>query len=231
ITCASDSYSTYTDADTFTCTRPSASGTDCLGGCEYVQECKYSSDATAECTDVIPDDSLNECIFNLFSDETHCTSDGLFSVASLKTLDTSEDSSYVLSCSSKTPSVTDITGLEHAGFITKIDLSDNDLSDVSLMFSLSNIESLDLSGNGNLASIPSLSLLTSLSVFNVSDTNISSSTGLSADPLPTSITELYASNTAIDNDTFTNHIATRMSNLQKLYLDGTLVNNIAGFSS
>ncbi|GKT30525.1 hypothetical protein ADUPG1_005531, partial [Aduncisulcus paluster] len=134
ITCASDSYSTYTDADTFTCTRPSASGTDCLGGCEYGQECKYSSDATAECTDVIPDDSLNECIFNLFSDETHCTSDGLFSVASLKTLDTSEDSSYVLSCSSKPPSVTDITGLEHAGFITKIDLSDNDLSDVSLMF-------------------------------------------------------------------------------------------------
>ncbi|GKT31601.1 hypothetical protein ADUPG1_005998, partial [Aduncisulcus paluster] len=56
VVCASDSYTSYTDASTFSCISPAnVDGTyGCSGGCEYGYECRYDSDSTSTlCQQVI----------------------------------------------------------------------------------------------------------------------------------------------------------------------------------
>ncbi|GKT37697.1 hypothetical protein ADUPG1_003635, partial [Aduncisulcus paluster] len=57
----SDSYYTYSDSDTFTCTRSA----DCSGGCEYGSECRVNSDGTHGCASVVPDVGLHGCVSDL----------------------------------------------------------------------------------------------------------------------------------------------------------------------
>ncbi|GKT14027.1 hypothetical protein ADUPG1_010393, partial [Aduncisulcus paluster] len=61
VTCMSDSYYTYFDSDTFTCTRSA----DCSGGCEYGSECRVNSDGTHGCASVVPDVGLHGCVSDL----------------------------------------------------------------------------------------------------------------------------------------------------------------------
>ncbi|GKT28660.1 hypothetical protein ADUPG1_000793, partial [Aduncisulcus paluster] len=103
VVCASDSYTSYTSAEDFSCTQPDSSTTNCFGGCEYGYECRYLGDevvgtvsySTGECQQVIVDENLHDCVADMFGtdangdpDYTHrtATSPSLFSVASLKTL-------------------------------------------------------------------------------------------------------------------------------------------------
>ncbi|GKT26979.1 Acidic leucine-rich nuclear phosphoprotein 32 like protein, partial [Aduncisulcus paluster] len=108
VVCASDSYTSYTDASTFACISPdNGDGTfGCSGGCEYGQECRYDSTSTStSCQQVIVDENLHACVADMFVDSvgdpayTHRTDStpSLFSVASLKTLESVDDGSGVYS--------------------------------------------------------------------------------------------------------------------------------------
>ncbi|GKT18565.1 hypothetical protein ADUPG1_011334, partial [Aduncisulcus paluster] len=228
--CASDSMTSYSDASTITCTRATNSSHSCIGGCAYGTECRSvsSTDPTAgECVEVLSDDVLHSCVSALFpSGSVHIdslVSPVLLSVASLKTLVSVDDGtgtiSPSLSCSGDT--ISDLAGIEHLTEITHIDLSSTDISDSShlgYLSTLSNIESLNLS-DCSFASLPDLHLLASLTMLDVSSTNISlpSATATSA-LLPANIVEFYASSTSIGNSGFSAHIASHLSKLTKLDL-------------
>ncbi|GKT33331.1 hypothetical protein ADUPG1_007277, partial [Aduncisulcus paluster] len=153
----------------------------------------------------------------------------------LKTLVSVDDGtgtiSPSLSCSGDT--ISDLAGIEHLTEITHIDLSSTDISDSShlgYLSTLSNIESLNLS-DCSFASLPDLHLLASLTMLDVSSTNISlpSATATSA-LLPANIVEFYASSTSIGNSGFSAHIASHLSKLTKLDLSNTSVTDITDLS-
>ncbi|GKT13627.1 Acidic leucine-rich nuclear phosphoprotein 32 like protein, partial [Aduncisulcus paluster] len=176
VVCASDSFTSYTSAEDFSCTSPdNGDGRfGCSGGCEYGYECRYDSTSTStSCQQVIVDENLHDCVADMFGtdsngnpDYTHrtATSPSLFSVASLKTLVSVDDGygvySPVLSCPSM--GITDLTGIEHITEITSFDLSLNNLNTAvspacldSLMH-LSHLLSLNLDSNSNITLLPDL---------------------------------------------------------------------------
>ncbi|GKT33340.1 hypothetical protein ADUPG1_002459, partial [Aduncisulcus paluster] len=126
VVCASDSYTSYTDASTFSCISPAnVDGTyGCSGGCEYGYECRYDSDSTSTlCQQVIVDENLHTYVADMFvdsednPDDTHRifaidSTPSLFSVASLRTLSAStlSNDGFALSNSDR---FTLLDGLEH----------------------------------------------------------------------------------------------------------------------
>ncbi|GKT13297.1 hypothetical protein ADUPG1_010242, partial [Aduncisulcus paluster] len=99
VTCMSDSYYTYFDSDTFTCTRSA----DCSGGCEYGSECRVNSDGTHGCASVVPDVGLHGCVSDLIdAADKVSVGDGTyaFGVSSLKSIPASSS----LTCSSSSVS-------------------------------------------------------------------------------------------------------------------------------
>ncbi|GKT35070.1 hypothetical protein ADUPG1_008303, partial [Aduncisulcus paluster] len=183
VVCASDSYTSYTDASTFACISPdNGDGTfGCSGGCEYGQECRYDSTLTStSCQQVIVNESLHACVADMFvdsdgnADYEHRTDStpSLFSVASLKTLESVDDGSGVYSpvLSCPTLHIVELTGIEHITKITGFDLSSNDLDTsastecLDSLMHLSALLSLDLSSNSNITTLPDLRGMSSLTV-------------------------------------------------------------------
>ncbi|GKT27374.1 hypothetical protein ADUPG1_013801, partial [Aduncisulcus paluster] len=187
--CASDSFAEYSDASTFSCTQTNDvdTATNCIGGCAYGQECRQvvlstvgSDLVSGQCVDVVVDPALHSCVADMFPsssphvltvyDSSSDSTSVLFSVASLKTLETvssepAGDPSPILSCSAQ--DVSDLSGIEHLEKVTNFDLSGNSLlsdgsSYVSLLSTLTNLEYLDLNSNLSLESIPDLHALTVL---------------------------------------------------------------------
>ncbi|GKT13721.1 hypothetical protein ADUPG1_010319, partial [Aduncisulcus paluster] len=161
VVCASDSYTSYTSAEDFTCTQPDSSTTNCSGGCEYGYECRYLGDevigddtfTTGECQQVIVDENLHHVIYGLFEgSDLHCdTTDQTFSVASLKTLISVEDEdgnvSPEINCNNLGDLVSNFSGIEHVGFITKMQFYHLDISatnDLEPLSTLSNLNYLFL---------------------------------------------------------------------------------------
>ncbi|GKT36236.1 hypothetical protein ADUPG1_009240, partial [Aduncisulcus paluster] len=140
-TCSRYSIATYTSATSFTCDTTYM----CSGGCSYGQECHLNaSKSNGECVDVIADYNLHSCVADLIgSNDKVNEGDGnyKFSVASLKSI-----TIPTLNCSSK--SVESISGLEHIGILSSLDLSSNStLSDVSVLSTLTNVTVIDMSDN------------------------------------------------------------------------------------
>ncbi|GKT27450.1 hypothetical protein ADUPG1_000045, partial [Aduncisulcus paluster] len=189
--CASNSFAKYSDASTFSCTQTNDvdTGTNCIGGCAYGQECRQvvlstvgSDLVSGECIDVVVDPALHSCVADMFPsssphvltvyDSSSDSTSVLFSVASLKTLETvssepAGDPSPILSCSAQ--DVSDLSGIEHIGGITIIDVSYNFLghntSNLFLLSNLSNLVEINLSGTdinviNSLSHIPKSSLTT-----------------------------------------------------------------------
>ncbi|GKT37338.1 hypothetical protein ADUPG1_010142, partial [Aduncisulcus paluster] len=157
VVCASDSYTSYTSAEDFSCISPgNDDGTfGCSGGCEYGQECRYDSTSTStSCQQVIVDDILHDVIYSLFGgSDLHCdTTDQTFSVASLKTLISAEDEDGNVSPEINTNYLEDLvssfSGIEHVGFITKMQfyhLYISETKDLEPLSTLSNLNYLFLS--------------------------------------------------------------------------------------
>ncbi|GKT28305.1 hypothetical protein ADUPG1_004895, partial [Aduncisulcus paluster] len=137
VVCASDSYTSYTDASTFACISPdNGDGTfGCSGGCEYGQECRYDSTSTStSCQQVIVDENLHACVADMFVDSvgdpayTHRTDStpSLFSVASLKTLvSVAINNQYYpqIQYNDSSLPIDDLSGIEHLGGIKLIGFS------------------------------------------------------------------------------------------------------------
>ncbi|GKT33094.1 hypothetical protein ADUPG1_007103, partial [Aduncisulcus paluster] len=215
VVCASDSYTSYTSAEDFTCIQTTSQTTNCSGGCEYGYECRYLGDevigddtfTTGECQQVIVDENLHGCVADMFVDSngdpdySHrtATSPSLFSVASLKTLVSVDDGYGVYSPELSCPSldITDLTGIEHITEITSFDLSLNRLNPStspkcldSLMY-LSNLLSLDLGSNFYISTLPNLTGMSSLTALRMKITLLNLPSETSQDPyLPPSLEEL-----------------------------------------
>ncbi|GKT28524.1 hypothetical protein ADUPG1_000703, partial [Aduncisulcus paluster] len=108
VVCASDSYITYSDASTFTCTQPTDPDINCAGGCEYGQECKNVDDDASQgyCADIITDSVLRECLYEYLDPVDTVQDLHVFSVVSLKYLPLEID------CSSR--AIVTLDGFEHA---------------------------------------------------------------------------------------------------------------------
>ncbi|GKT36570.1 hypothetical protein ADUPG1_009511, partial [Aduncisulcus paluster] len=140
VTCMSDSYYTYSDSDTFTCTRSA----DCSGGCGYGSECRANSDGTHSCASVVPDVALHGCVSDMIdAADKVAVGDGTyeFGVASLKNISASTS----LTCPSS--SVSSLAGLEHIGSMTAIDVSSNSIVDISPIILSSTLTSIDVHSN------------------------------------------------------------------------------------
>ncbi|GKT28348.1 hypothetical protein ADUPG1_000598, partial [Aduncisulcus paluster] len=140
VTCMSDSYYTYSDSDTFTCTRSA----DCSGGCGYGSECRANSDGTHSCASVVPDVALHGCVSDMIdAADKVAVGDGTyeFGVASLK----NTSASTSLTCPSS--SVSSLAGVEHIGSMTAIDVSSNSIADISPLTTLSALTSIDVHSN------------------------------------------------------------------------------------
>ncbi|GKT28189.1 hypothetical protein ADUPG1_000492, partial [Aduncisulcus paluster] len=209
VVCASDSFTSYTSAEDFTCTQPdSSSATNCSGGCEYGYECRNDPDLESiSCQQVTVDDYLHACVASMFVDEDgnpdyrHRTDStpSLFSVASLKTLESALDTgtdeySPILSCSNSTSPISVLSGLEHLVGISEFQLSNDGLTDTSELSSLSTLtllKRLDLSSNSSLSSLPDLSDV-SLAILNINATSIVlPDTSASTQLIPDSLVELH----------------------------------------
>ncbi|GKT28669.1 hypothetical protein ADUPG1_000799, partial [Aduncisulcus paluster] len=169
VTCMSDSYYTYFDSDTFTCTRSA----DCSGGCEYGSECRVNSDGTHGCASVVPDVGLHGCVSGLIdAADKVSVGDGTyaFGVSSLKSIPASSS----LTCSSS--SVSSLVGLEHVGTLSTVDLSSNSIVDISPLSTLTELITLNLSSNGiiDISSISTVPSLTSIDVHSnqISDVSV-----------------------------------------------------------
>ncbi|GKT20816.1 hypothetical protein ADUPG1_011762, partial [Aduncisulcus paluster] len=139
-TCMSDSYYTYSDSDTFTCTRSA----DCSGGCGYGSECHANSDGTHSCASIVPDVALHGCVSDMIdAADKVAVGDGTykFGVASLKNISASTS----LICPSS--SVSSLAGLEHIGSMTAINVSSNSIVDISPLTTLSALTSIDVHSN------------------------------------------------------------------------------------
>ncbi|GKT28826.1 hypothetical protein ADUPG1_000890, partial [Aduncisulcus paluster] len=184
VVCASDSFTTYTDASTFTCTQPESATTNCSGGCEYGYECRYlgdddNGDSEASCQPVIVDDNLRQYIAdNLINDSTHMDdSDSSiapkFSVASLRNISypavidyyTSEDSDKIQN----------VDGIEHLGSsLTNLILNFNLISDPSPLKTLTYLTNLSLMQNVDIDDMSFICSLTNLDSLNMNYTSCSS---------------------------------------------------------
>ncbi|GKT37195.1 hypothetical protein ADUPG1_010031, partial [Aduncisulcus paluster] len=229
ITCASDSYSTYTDADTFTCTRPLHILNNCIGGCEYGQECRndgFGLTTQGRCLDVISDENLHTCVGSLFFDKEHVVSSSVYSVASLKTLDTSIDSEVILSCSNQ--SVSSIIGIEHLGKVTNIDVSYNNIDDLEAISLLTYVEVLNLSGsdiNNDLFDeyIAGLSFITQLLL---ADTSVNDISTLPASQL-SSLTSLALGNNGRLSEEFIFTTLPSLIAIESLDLSGCYISDVS----
>ncbi|GKT13852.1 hypothetical protein ADUPG1_010351, partial [Aduncisulcus paluster] len=239
VVCASDSYTSYTSAVDFSCTQPDSSTMNCSGGCEYGYECRYLGDeviggvsyTTGECQQVIVDENLHDCVADMFgaNDYLHRTDStpSLFTVASLKTLagsfdNTSKEYSLSLTCSNVV--ISELSGIEHVGNVLEIILENTSLPNSSLsnISTLDNLESLNISYNSSLTSLPDFSGFP-LKYLDISSTNISlsSSTNVSS-LLPTSIRSLRMYDTPTDQAGFDIHVcADHLQNLKTLVIGNT----------
>ncbi|GKT23966.1 hypothetical protein ADUPG1_012596, partial [Aduncisulcus paluster] len=254
VVCASSTYTTYTtSAADFVCTQPTSLVTNCSGGCLYGQECRNLGEDEnglyeGECQQVIVDVNLHECVASMFNDIdgtdvfVHRTdaSPSLFSVASLKTLETleTENGFYpTLECGNYSDIIiSSIAGVEHLEKVSSIELpctnflETNDLSPLS---TLSNLETLIFGYNMTDAQsfdMPDLSLLTSLVTLNITKIPISFP---ETDPiLPRTITNLSLLNCAVSQTGFDINVGDNwLSSLEILYLGGGTSNLITSISS
>ncbi|GKT28357.1 hypothetical protein ADUPG1_000604, partial [Aduncisulcus paluster] len=219
VVCASDSFTSYTSAEDFTCIQPDSSTTNCSGGCEYGYECRYLGDevigddtfTTGECQQVIVDDNLHAYVADMFVDSdgqpdyTHRigkTEDdpSLFSVASLRIISTStlSNDGFPLSNSDR---FTLLDGIEHIRSLTSISLPYHNFVSADSLGSLHGLESLSLAHNmygapvdagGNaIEGFSDLSFICSL--HSLSTLTLSSVTSVSALPDTSECADTYTS--------------------------------------
>ncbi|GKT28739.1 hypothetical protein ADUPG1_000841, partial [Aduncisulcus paluster] len=193
VICASDSYTSYTSAEDFTCTQPDSSTSNCSGGCEYGYECRYLGDeeigdgiyTTGECQQVIVDENLHDYIASVLDSVestlsfTHRTNDNpaRFSVASLKTLESvaveTSENSFVPQINFSSQPINDLAGIEHLNsFVPQINFSSQPINDLAGIEHLVNIKAIML--NGVLSSettehLDLISTLTNLELLNLAD--------------------------------------------------------------
>ncbi|GKT32932.1 hypothetical protein ADUPG1_006972 [Aduncisulcus paluster] len=136
--CTSDTYTVYSDAETFSCDYPSGT-TDCSGGCKYGQACMVDSSSNGDCYDVVIDDTLHAYLLGIMDSED-CTST-TFGIASLKHL----QGSISLP---NTTTLSNLYGMQHAINVQSIDFSNSSsLVDVASLGTLTkNLKELDLHG-------------------------------------------------------------------------------------
>ncbi|GKT35041.1 hypothetical protein ADUPG1_008282, partial [Aduncisulcus paluster] len=234
-TCASDSYTTYSSASEFTCTRPDALSTNCSGGCEYGYECRSISAEPAQgsCVRVIEDSTLHSCIASLFTDTTHRTDDNDFSVSSLKLLGTDSFASTVTCVGDGTNQVSDLAGVEHVVMVTSLDLQSNSIADAALLETLSSLQTIDLSNNSALEEMPELGGLVSLSTLDLDSTGISLPTGTNTDVLlpVSSLSNLNLHGTNITQTEFDAHVAANLHVLTSLDVGYTNVTDLSQLNS
>ncbi|GKT32863.1 hypothetical protein ADUPG1_006915, partial [Aduncisulcus paluster] len=171
--CASDSYTTYTDADTFTCTQATSATSNCVGGCAFGEECRNllsnGLETEGSCETIIPDDILFDCLIDILP--SSFIYDGTFGVASLVGLN---ETIETFECQY----VSNMLGIHHLTNIISLDLSNSALDDLSPLSNFSNLSSFVLDGSSSI-SLTCSSLLSSsplyLSLNNVSltESNIS----------------------------------------------------------
>ncbi|GKT14493.1 hypothetical protein ADUPG1_010498, partial [Aduncisulcus paluster] len=253
VVCASDSYTSYTSAEDFSCTSPdNGDGTyGCSGGCEYGYECRYDSDLySTSCQQVIVDENLHDCVADMFVDSdgnddySHRTNStpSLFSVPSLKTLVTVEDEdgniSPILICSSSDCFVSNFSGIEHVGFITKMQFYHLDISetkDIEPFSALSNLTYLrlydeDLSDSVDSFDLPDFTSLTSLDTLDIQYMPIALP---SEYVLPSTIKQLKIYGTPIDQAGFDKNVGyDYLSSLEYLQFGGenNLITSIESLS-
>ncbi|GKT27627.1 hypothetical protein ADUPG1_013934, partial [Aduncisulcus paluster] len=217
IVCASDSYTSYTDAETFSCIQPTSASKNCSGGCSYGYECRYvgmdeDNGLEGECQPVIVDDVLHACVAAMFTDSVHRTDDSLplFSVASLKTLvgDYSSETdtySYELSCTSP---IAVLSGIEHLVNVLKISIINASLPDSSLspISTLTKLEYLNLSNNSSLTYLPDFSDLNLKSLDIINSNIILSETTEASSLLPSTLRYLAMYNTPTTQAGFNIHV-------------------------
>ncbi|GKT35724.1 hypothetical protein ADUPG1_008824, partial [Aduncisulcus paluster] len=158
VVCASDSFTTYTDASTFTCTQPESATTNCSGGCEYGYECRYlgdddNGDSEASCQPVIVDDNLRQYIAdNLINDSTHMDdSDSSiapkFSVASLRNISYPAVIDFDGSALLDSDRVCLLDGIEHLTSLSGILLPHHQVESPELLIWLNNIDTISFANN------------------------------------------------------------------------------------
>ncbi|GKT32645.1 hypothetical protein ADUPG1_002318, partial [Aduncisulcus paluster] len=243
VVCASDSYTSYTSAEDFTCMQTTSQTTNCSGGCEYGYECRYLGDevidgvtySTGECQQVIVDNNLHDYVADLFNDYDgtvnyiHRTADtpSLFSVASLKTLvSVSMDSQYYpqIQYNDSSLPIDDLSGIEHLGGIKLIDFSsvfsaDSDDIHLDLLSTLTNLVELNLSRNSSLSYLPNITSLTSLEVLAILKTSII----LPSEEyiLPTSLKGFHCTFSNVNNDGFAKNVGNGyLPDIEQLVIGG-----------
>ncbi|GKT24732.1 hypothetical protein ADUPG1_012828, partial [Aduncisulcus paluster] len=228
VVCASDSYTSYTSAEDFTCMQTTSPTTNCSGGCEYGYECRYLGDevidgvtySTGECQRVIVDGNLHDYVADLFNDYDgtanyiHRTADtpSLFSVASLKTLvSVAINNQYYpqIQYNDSSLPIDDLSGIEHLGGIKLIGFSsvfsaDSDDIHLDLLSTLTNLVQLNLSRNSSLSYLPNITSLTSLEVLGILKTSII----LPSEEyiLPTSLKSFYCNFSNVNNEGFAKNV-------------------------
>ncbi|GKT33312.1 hypothetical protein ADUPG1_007264, partial [Aduncisulcus paluster] len=228
VVCASDSYTSYTSAEDFTCIQTTSQTTNCSGGCEYGYECRYLGDevidgvtySTGECQQVIVDNNLHDYVADLFNDYDgtanyiHRTADtpSLFSVASLKTLvSVAINNQYYpqIQYNDSSLPIDDLSGIEHLGGIKLIGFSsvfsaDSDDIHLDLLSTLTNLVQLNLSRNSSLSYLPNITSLTSLEVLGILKTSII----LPSEEyiLPTSLKGFYCNFSNVNNEGFAKNV-------------------------
>ncbi|GKT13098.1 hypothetical protein ADUPG1_010178 [Aduncisulcus paluster] len=234
--CASDSFVEYTSLNTFTCTQPLCDGGNsyCCAACPYGQECRFSSvSGESSCVDIIPDDDLHSSIANLLDDSDQDITNGLFSVASLKSLVSSTDEqdnvAPILDCTGS--NVSDLTGIEHLQGISEVYLDEcplnasSNLSNLSVLFGLEKLSMNSIEANTELPDLSDLELLTWFDIHN-------SSFSIPGDAyvLPSSLLYINLNGSSIDQSGFDWNIAERLQYLLTLNIGSTVVTDISKLS-
>ncbi|GKT32648.1 hypothetical protein ADUPG1_006747, partial [Aduncisulcus paluster] len=253
VVCASDSFTSYTSAEDFTCIQPDSSTTNCSGGCEYGYECRYLDDevigddtfTTGECQQVIVDDNLHAYVADMFVDSdgqpdyTHRigkTEDipSLFSVASLRTIVSVEDSEGNISPSlvCQDTSISDLSGIEHLGGILRIEFLNcipSDDVNIELISTLTNLKMLYFYNNVNMTYLPDLTLLTNLDFLSIASTSID----LPSDRyvLPKFIKSLVLFSSNVSQDGFDKNVGFANINFLEILIIGGENNAITSINS
>ena len=127
------------------------------------------------------------------------------------------------SLTARNAQISNLTGLEHATNLQKLDLRDNTISNISALSGLTGLESLKLKGNG-ISRVSDLSGLSNLTLLNLKENNISSISELSG------LTNLE--HLRVDENSITD-VQPLMSlvNLEQLWIAGNSLTNAYLLSS
>ncbi len=132
------------------------------------------------------------------------------------------DMARLIQLHAKEAGISDLTGLEHAIYMTRLSLRDNSISDLSSLAGLTNLTSLDL-GYNSISDITSLSRLTNLTDLYLQGNSISDITSLSE---LTNLKSLYIGNNKISDIS----VISGLTNLTSLHLGYNSISDITSLS-